>query len=178
MRKRVIRILRAACIEPRDSPHRADACVRLLSRVNDEEASIQDLVVKTFSSLLFSPLETAPPAPSSAALSLEERCALLLDLLRRPDVQQPLVSVIKRCLTPVSSRCHLPAATTPKRQTPSPWSGWLPPLAWRDPFCRLTKEALSWCATSPHGPVKHAHVCSVLVFWEDEGSGEGRGTLE
>lgn len=41
VRKRVIRILRAVCIDDARSPHRVDACERLLTRVADEEASIQ-----------------------------------------------------------------------------------------------------------------------------------------
>ncbi|GAQ92315.1 Sister chromatid cohesion protein SCC2/Nipped-B [Klebsormidium nitens] len=93
VRKRVIRILRAVCIDDARSPHRVDACERLLTRVADEEASIQDMVMKTFHGVLFSPLDAG-----GGGSSLEERCALLVALLRSPGNQQPLVAAVKRCL--------------------------------------------------------------------------------
>ncbi len=78
----------------------------------------QDLVLKTFQSLLFSPLpdDTGPnpearQAAAGAGASLADRVALLVALLQQPANQQPIVSIIKRCLTQVA-QAHLTLTST------------------------------------------------------------------
>ncbi|KAL9259895.1 Sister chromatid cohesion protein SCC2-like protein [Drosera capensis] len=48
VRKRAIRIIREMCISNANFPEFPRACIDIISRVGDEESSIQDLVCKTF----------------------------------------------------------------------------------------------------------------------------------
>ena len=54
-----VKILWESCIKPADFPRSVAACVAVLRRVQDKEASIQDVVTKTFHSLWFAPTHAA-----------------------------------------------------------------------------------------------------------------------
>jgi len=57
VRKRVIKILRDLCLEVEDFPFTANACVRMIKRVNDDEEGIKKLVLEVFSKLWFTPVD-------------------------------------------------------------------------------------------------------------------------
>eukprot|EP01018_Ginkgo_biloba_P006884 Gb_05661 [translate_table: standard] len=102
VRKRVIKIIRDICMSKCEFTEATDACVRIISRINDEETSIQDLVCRTFYELWFedsSDTQTHFVGDGSAVpLEIAERTERLVDVLRRLHSHQPLVTIIKRSL--------------------------------------------------------------------------------
>eukprot|EP00250_Pteridium_aquilinum_P012903 c21018_g1_i1 orf=256-5733(+) len=102
VRKRVIKIIRDLCISRCDFAKTADACVRIVSRINDEETSIQDLVCRTFFELWFE----EPTNQSSfhngdnsyVPSEITERVQQLVDVLKCLQNPQAMVTIIKRSL--------------------------------------------------------------------------------
>jgi cohesin loading factor subunit SCC2 len=54
VRKRVIKIIRDVCLSNAGFSKTTDGCLRIISRINDEETSIQVVVRSHFVDLLFS----------------------------------------------------------------------------------------------------------------------------
>jgi cohesin loading factor subunit SCC2 len=102
VRKRVIKIIRDVCMSNSGFTKATDGCVRIISRINDEESSIQDLVGKTFFELWFEePVghHTQFLGDGSAVpLDITEKVQQLVDVLRRLPGHQPMVTIIKRSL--------------------------------------------------------------------------------
>ena len=59
VRKRILKFLREVCSEAIDLSLVADACGKIVRRLNDEEESIQDLVVKYVQDVLFAPIASS-----------------------------------------------------------------------------------------------------------------------
>ncbi|GFQ01435.1 nipped-b-like protein [Phtheirospermum japonicum] len=102
VRKRAIRIIRDMCTSSPDFSQYTTACVEIISRINDEESSIQDLVCKTFYEFWFE-----EPSGSQSHLYKDGSCVPLevakkteqiVEILRRMSSHQPLAIVIKRNL--------------------------------------------------------------------------------
>ncbi|KAL2629314.1 hypothetical protein R1flu_014000 [Riccia fluitans] len=102
VRKRVIKIIRDVCMSNSGFAKATDGCIRIISRINDEESSIQDLVGKTFFELWFeepSNSSTQYVADGSVVpLEIAERTQQLVDVLRCLPNNQSMVSIIKRSL--------------------------------------------------------------------------------
>lgn len=103
VRKRVIKIIRDVCLSNAGFSKMTDGCLRIISRINDEETSIQDLVGKTFFELWFDEptrhhtqhLGDGSVVPSEIA----ERAQQLVDVLRKLTSHQAMVTIIKRSLS-------------------------------------------------------------------------------
>ncbi|KAJ7532193.1 hypothetical protein O6H91_14G075900 [Diphasiastrum complanatum] len=102
VRKRVIKIIRDICLSKCGFAKATDACIRIISRINDEEASIQDLVCKTFFEMWFEePLNQHVKfhgEGGTVPLEISERAQQLVDVLKGLPSHQPLVTIIKRSL--------------------------------------------------------------------------------
>ncbi|KAK4393180.1 Sister chromatid cohesion protein SCC2 [Sesamum angolense] len=102
VRKRAIRIIRDMCASSADFPQYTTACVEIISRINDEESSIQDLVCKTFYEFWFE----EPSGPqghlfkdgSCVPLEVAKKTEQVVEMLRRMSSHQPLAIVIRRNL--------------------------------------------------------------------------------
>lgn len=100
VRKRAIKIIRDMCTSNADFLGSVHACIEIISRISDEESSIQDLVCKTFYEFWFE-----EPAgrqyfgnDSSVPLEVARKTEQIVDMLRKMPNHQPLVTVIKRNL--------------------------------------------------------------------------------
>eukprot|EP00850_Spirogloea_muscicola_P012614 SM000082S22856 [mRNA] locus=s82:288368:298855:+ [translate_table: standard] len=96
VRKRVIKIIRDICLHQPNFPRKVEACRKLITRINDEEKSIQVLVAKVFYNLWFS--EPVVSAPDQEAGELESRTQHMVEVLRGLSSHQPLVTIIRRSL--------------------------------------------------------------------------------
>ncbi|KAL9157838.1 hypothetical protein ABFS82_08G029700 [Erythranthe guttata] len=102
VRKRAIKIIKDMCTSSADFSHYTTACVEIISRINDEESSIQDLVCKTFYEFWFE----EPCASqthifkdgSCVPLELAKKTEQVVEMLRRMSSHQTLAVVIKRNL--------------------------------------------------------------------------------
>ncbi|XP_010550011.1 PREDICTED: nipped-B-like protein B isoform X2 [Tarenaya hassleriana] len=102
VRKRAIKIIRDMCTSNPNFSEFTSACAEILSRVSDDESSIQDLVCKTFYEFWFE----EPPGHqtqfagdgSSIPLEVAKKTEQMVGLLKRIPSYQPLVVVIKRNL--------------------------------------------------------------------------------
>ncbi|CAK7338590.1 unnamed protein product [Dovyalis caffra] len=86
VRKRAIKIIRDMCISNPNFTEFTTACIEIISRVSDDESSIQDLVCKTFYEFCSVPLEVA------------KKTEQIVEMLRRMPNHQPVVTIIKRNL--------------------------------------------------------------------------------
>jgi cohesin loading factor subunit SCC2 len=102
VRKRAIKIIRDLCASNpnTDTTH---AFVEIISRVNDEESSVQDLVCKTFYELWFEEPTGSHKHlvadGSSVPMEIAKKAEQIVDMLRKMPNHQPLITVIKRNLT-------------------------------------------------------------------------------
>uniref|UniRef100_A0A0E0AF42 Sister chromatid cohesion protein n=1 Tax=Oryza glumipatula TaxID=40148 RepID=A0A0E0AF42_9ORYZ len=101
VRKRAIKIIRDLCASnPNTDTTRA--FVEIISRVNDEESSVQDLVCKTFYELWFEEptgshkhlVADGSSVPMEIAVKTEQ----IVDMLRKMPNHLPLITIIKRNL--------------------------------------------------------------------------------
>ncbi|CAA3017388.1 nipped-B isoform X1 [Olea europaea subsp. europaea] len=103
VRKRAIKIIRDMCTSSSDFSEFTTACVEIISRINDEEASVQDLVCKTFYEFWFEEHSSSQSHlykdGSCVPLEVTKKTEQVVDMLRRLSSHQPLVTVIKRILT-------------------------------------------------------------------------------
>ncbi|XP_010259396.1 PREDICTED: nipped-B-like protein isoform X2 [Nelumbo nucifera] len=102
VRKRAIKIIRDMCISSANFSEFTTACIEIISRVSDEESSIQDLVCKTFYEFWFeepSGIQTQFVGDgSSIPLEVAKKTEQIVEMLRRMPNHQPLVTVIRRNL--------------------------------------------------------------------------------
>ncbi|XP_007032705.2 PREDICTED: nipped-B-like protein B isoform X2 [Theobroma cacao] len=102
VRKRAIKIIRDMCNANPNFSGFTSACIEIISRVSDDESSIQDLVCKTFYEFWFeepSGLQTQYPGDgSSVPLEVAKKTEQIVEMLRRLPNHQFLVTVIKRNL--------------------------------------------------------------------------------
>ncbi|ESQ41527.1 hypothetical protein EUTSA_v10012417mg [Eutrema salsugineum] len=102
VRKRAIKIIRDMCTSNPNFSEFTSACTEILSRISDDESSIQDLVCKTFYEFWFE----EPPGhhtqfasdASSIPVEVEMKTNQMVGLLRRTPNHQLLVTIIKRAL--------------------------------------------------------------------------------
>ncbi|KAH7414591.1 hypothetical protein KP509_14G000800 [Ceratopteris richardii] len=102
VRKRVIKIIRDLCILKCDFGKMTDACVRIVSRINDDETSIQDLVCRTFFELWFEePTDQQSYRNGDNSMvpsEITERVQQLVDVLKSLQNPQAMIIIIKRSL--------------------------------------------------------------------------------
>ncbi|KAK8644383.1 hypothetical protein V6N13_123691 [Hibiscus sabdariffa] len=102
VRKRAIKIIRDMCNTNPNFSGFTSACIEIISRVSDDESSIQDLVCKTFYEFWFeepSGVQTQYPRDgSSIPLEVAKKTEQIVQMLRQLPNHQFLVTVIKRNL--------------------------------------------------------------------------------
>ncbi|KAJ4826096.1 Sister chromatid cohesion protein 2, partial [Turnera subulata] len=102
VRKRAIKIIRDMCTSNANFSGFTTACIEIISRVSDDESSIQDLVCKTFYEFWFeetSGMQTQYYGDgSSVPLEVAKKTEQIVEMLRRMPNHQLLVTVIKRNL--------------------------------------------------------------------------------
>ncbi|KAL5741371.1 hypothetical protein ACOSP7_028103 [Xanthoceras sorbifolium] len=102
VRKRAIKIIRDMCTSNANFSEFTTACIEILSRVSDDESSIQDLVCKTFYEFWFeepSGFQTqAFGDGSSVPLEMAKKTEQIVEMLRGMPNHQLLVTVVKRNL--------------------------------------------------------------------------------
>ncbi|KHG26754.1 Nipped-B-like protein [Gossypium arboreum] len=102
VRKRAIKIIRDMCNADPNFSGFTNACIEIISRVSDDESSIQDLVCKTFYEFWFeepSGMQTQYPGDgSSIPLEVAKKTEQIVETLRQLPNHQFLVTVIKRNL--------------------------------------------------------------------------------
>ncbi|CAN1848073.1 Sister chromatid cohesion protein SCC2 [Linum perenne] len=102
VRKRAIKIIRDMCTSSANFSQFTTACIQIISRVSDDESSIQDLVCKTFYEFWFeepSCVQTTFSGDgSSVPLELAKKTDQLVEMLREMSSHYLLITVIKRNL--------------------------------------------------------------------------------
>ncbi|XP_057817132.2 sister chromatid cohesion protein SCC2 isoform X2 [Cryptomeria japonica] len=102
VRKRVIKIIRDICIMQCNFAKTTDAYYHIISRISDEETSIQDLVCKTFYELWFEEPSSSQTGfvgdGSIVPLEIAERTQQLVNVLIMLNNNQPLVTIIRRTM--------------------------------------------------------------------------------
>ncbi|XP_051216494.1 sister chromatid cohesion protein SCC2 isoform X1 [Lolium perenne] len=102
VRKRAIKIIRDLCAS-NPNADTTNAFVEIISRVNDDESSVQDLVCKTFYELWFDEPSGSDKHlvadGSSVPMEIAKKTEQIVDMLRKMPSHQPLVTIIKRSLT-------------------------------------------------------------------------------
>ncbi|XP_062151070.1 sister chromatid cohesion protein SCC2 [Alnus glutinosa] len=102
VRKRAIKIIRDMCTSNGNFSEFTSACIEIISRVSDDESSIQDLVCKTFYEFWFEEPSGSETQffgdGSSVPLEVAKKTEQIVEMLRRMPNHQLLVAVIKRNL--------------------------------------------------------------------------------
>ncbi|KAI8534081.1 hypothetical protein RHMOL_Rhmol10G0060800 [Rhododendron molle] len=102
VRKRAIKIIREMCTSNTDFAAFTRACIEIISRISDEESSIQDLVCKTFYEFWFEEPSGSHArlygGSSSVPLEVAKKTEQMVEMLRKMPNHQVLVTVIKRNL--------------------------------------------------------------------------------
>ncbi|KAI3503267.1 hypothetical protein L1887_31706 [Cichorium endivia] len=102
VRKRAIRIIRDMCTSNANFLEFNSACIEIISRISDEESSIQDLVCKTFYEFWFEEPSGSQNQMyadgSSVTLEIAKKTEQMVEMLRKRPNYQSLVIVIKRNL--------------------------------------------------------------------------------
>lgn len=102
VRKRAIRIIKDMCTSNANFTEFTAACIEIISRINDDESSIQDLVCKTFYEFWFEELPNSQSYVfgdgSSVSIELVKKTEQIVEMLRMMSSHQLLVVVIKRNL--------------------------------------------------------------------------------
>ncbi|XP_073038924.1 sister chromatid cohesion protein SCC2-like isoform X1 [Primulina eburnea] len=102
VRKRAIKIIKDMCTSDTGFSLFSTACVEIISRINDEESSVQDLVCKAFYKFWFEEhlgMQTHSFKDGSCVpLELAKKTEQIVEMLRRMSSHKPLVTVIKRNL--------------------------------------------------------------------------------
>ncbi|KAJ1398768.1 Zinc finger, PHD-type [Sesbania bispinosa] len=103
VRKRAIKIIRDMCSSNANFSGFTRACTEIISRVSDDESSIQDLVCKTFYEFWFEEPSASQTQVfgdgSTVPLEVAKKTDQIVEMLRRMPNHQLLVTVIKRNLT-------------------------------------------------------------------------------
>ncbi|KAF9624141.1 hypothetical protein IFM89_008079 [Coptis chinensis] len=102
VRKRAIKIIRDMCTSNSKFSELTSACLEIISRVSDEESSIQDLVCKTFYEFWFEEPAGAQTQfvgdGSSVPLEVAKKTEQVVEMLKKMPNHQLLVTVIRRNL--------------------------------------------------------------------------------
>ncbi|VFQ68533.1 unnamed protein product [Cuscuta campestris] len=102
VRKRAIKIIRDMCTSNSNFSEFPNACIEIISRVNDVESSVQDLVCKTFYDFWFDESSASHGQyfgdGSSVPIEVSKKTEQIVDMMRRMPTHHPLVTVIKRNL--------------------------------------------------------------------------------
>ncbi|XP_026436301.1 sister chromatid cohesion protein SCC2-like isoform X3 [Papaver somniferum] len=102
VRKRAIKIIRDMCTSNANFSEFTSACLQIISRVSDEESSIQDLVCKTFYDFWFEEPSRAQTQfagdGSSVPLEVAKKTEQIVEMLRKMSNHQQLVTILKRNL--------------------------------------------------------------------------------
>ncbi|XP_057993435.1 sister chromatid cohesion protein SCC2-like isoform X2 [Hevea brasiliensis] len=102
VRKRAIKIIRDMCTSNANFSEFKTACIEIISRISDDESSIQDLVCKTFYEFWFEEpsglLTQYFGDGSSVPLEVAKKTEQIVEMLRKMPSHQLLVTVIKRNL--------------------------------------------------------------------------------
>ncbi|CAL5185968.1 unnamed protein product [Lathyrus oleraceus] len=103
VRKRAIKIIRDMCISSANFSGFTRACTEMISRVIDDESSIQDLVCKTFHEFWFEEPSASQTQVfedgSTVPLEVAKKTEQIVEMLKRLPNNQLLVTIIKRNLT-------------------------------------------------------------------------------
>jgi cohesin loading factor subunit SCC2 len=103
VRKRAIKIIRDMCSSNANFSEFTRACTAIVSRVIDDESSIQDLVCKTFYEFWFEEPSASQTQVfgdgSTVPLEVAKKTEQIVEMLKRLPNNQLLVTVIKRNLT-------------------------------------------------------------------------------
>ncbi|WOK99668.1 nipped-B-like protein A isoform X1 [Canna indica] len=103
VRKRAIKIIRDLCMSESSFPEATQAFIEIISRVTDEESSVQDLVCKTFYELWFEePTGSRKQLiahGSSVPMEVAKKTEQIVDMLRNMGNSHHLVTIVKRNLT-------------------------------------------------------------------------------
>lgn len=102
VRKRAIKIIRDMCTSNANFLEFNSACIEIISRISDEESSIQDLVCKTFYEFWFEEPSGSHnqifAEGSSVTVEIAKKTDQMVEMLRKMPSHQLLVTVIKRNL--------------------------------------------------------------------------------
>lgn len=102
VRKRAIKIIRDMCTANPNFSEFTNACIVIISRISDEESSIQDLVCKTFYEFWFDESSSSQTRSfgdgSSVPIEVAKKTEQIVEMQRRMKDNQLLVTVIKRNL--------------------------------------------------------------------------------
>ncbi|KAJ4973526.1 hypothetical protein NE237_006700 [Protea cynaroides] len=102
VRKQAIKIIRDMCTSKANFSEFTRACIEIISRVSDEESSIQDLVCKTFYEFWFeepSGFQTQLVGDgNSVPLEVAKKTEQIVEMLRKMPSHQLLVTIIRRNL--------------------------------------------------------------------------------
>ncbi|BFG26567.1 hypothetical protein CerSpe_128410 [Prunus speciosa] len=102
VRKRSIKIIRDMCVSNANFSEFTKACIAIISRIGDDESSIQDIVCKTFYEFWFEEPTGSQTQffgdGSSVPLEVAKKTEQIVEMLRRMPSHQLLVTVIKRNL--------------------------------------------------------------------------------
>ncbi|XP_038880414.1 sister chromatid cohesion protein SCC2 isoform X2 [Benincasa hispida] len=102
VRKRAIKIIRDMCTSNANFSEFTRACIEIISRVGDDESSIQDLVCKTFYEFWFEEPSSSQTQffgdDSSVPLEIAKKTEQIVEVLRKMPNHHLLVTVIKRNL--------------------------------------------------------------------------------
>ncbi|XP_052198157.1 sister chromatid cohesion protein SCC2 isoform X2 [Diospyros lotus] len=102
VRKRAIKIIREMCMSSSNFSEFSRACIEIISRVSDDESSIQDLVCKTIYEFWFEEPSGVQShgfgGSSSVPLEVAKKTEQIVEMLRRMPNHQLLVAIIKRNL--------------------------------------------------------------------------------
>ncbi|KAJ4812552.1 Nipped-B-like protein [Rhynchospora pubera] len=102
VRKRAIKIIRDLFTSNPDFTGTTHAFIEIISRVNDDESSVQDLVCKTFYELWFEEPSGSDKHyvadGSSVPMEVANKTEQIVDMLRLMPNHQPLITIVKRNL--------------------------------------------------------------------------------
>ncbi|XP_020600109.1 nipped-B-like protein A isoform X2 [Phalaenopsis equestris] len=102
VRKRAIKIIRDLCTSNASFPEATNAFIEMISRITDEESSVQDLVCKTFYELWFEePSECQTQFVgdgSSIPMEVAMKTEQIVDVIKKMPTNHFLVTIIKRNL--------------------------------------------------------------------------------
>ncbi|KAK1438915.1 hypothetical protein QVD17_04727 [Tagetes erecta] len=102
VRKRAIKIILDMCTSSANFQEFNNACIEIISRINDEESSIQDIVCRTFHRFWFEESSGRQDQifaeGSSVTVEIAKKTEQMVEVLRKMPSNQLLVVVIKRNL--------------------------------------------------------------------------------
>ncbi|CAN6477261.1 unnamed protein product [Victoria cruziana] len=102
VRKRAIKIIRDMCVSNEHFSESTSACLQIITRINDDESSVQDLVCKTFYEFWFEEPSNIPTQyvgdNSYIPVEIAKKTEQIVDMLRKMSNHQPLITLVKRTL--------------------------------------------------------------------------------